>query len=148
VSTLHKTNIKLKQLIKNLFFSTSNKKILEITNDVKDLLLSSKISNGLLNLSVLHTSCSLMVQENADNTVLRDIRRFLDNIAPEEFNYFHNTEGPDDMPAHLKSLLTQTNLTLSIKEKKLILGTWQGIFLLEHRDANKKRNVLFHLIGD
>ena len=148
MSTLHKTNIKLKQLIKNLFFSTSNKNILEITNDVKDLLLSSKISNGLLNLSVLHTSCSLMVQENADNTVLQDIRNFLDNIAPKELNYFHNTEGPDDMPAHLKSLLTQTNLTLSIKEKKLILGTWQGIFLLEHRDANKQRNVLFHLIGD
>ena len=112
------------------------------------MLSRGEISNGLLNLSVLHTSCSLMIQENADNTVIMDIRSFLDKIAPEEFNYFHNTEGPDDMPAHLKTLLTQTNLTLSIKEKELILGSWQGIFLLEHRDANKKRNVFFHLIGD
>ena len=88
-----------------------------------------------------------MIQENADQTVLKDIRFFLDQIAPEQ-DYFHNTEGPDDMPAHLKSMLTQSNLTISVRNRNLVLGTWQGIFLLEHRISNKKRDILFHLIGD
>jgi len=137
----------LKQIIKNLEYQTSSKKIEEITNDVEARVSESKISNGLLNLSVLHTSCSLMIQENADQTVLKDIRFFLDQIAPEQ-DYFHNTEGPDDMPAHLKSMLTQSNLTISVRNGNLVLGTWQGIFLLEHRISNKKRDILFHLIGD
>tara|TARA_B100000686_G_C16545113_1_gene839466 strand:- start:166 stop:579 length:414 start_codon:yes stop_codon:yes gene_type:complete len=137
----------LKQIIKNLEYQTSSKKIEEITNDVEARVSESKISNGLLNLSVLHTSCSLMIQENADQTVLKDIRFFLDQIAPEQ-DYFHNTEGPDDMPAHLKSMLTQSNLTISVRNRNLVLGTWQGIFLLEHRISNKKRDILFHLIGD
>ncbi len=137
----------MKQIIKNLEYQTSSKKIEEITNDVEARVSESKISNGLLNLSVLHTSCSLMIQENADQTVLKDIRFFLDQIAPEQ-DYFHNTEGPDDMPAHLKSMLTQSNLTISVRNGNLVLGTWQGIFLLEHRISNKKRDILFHLIGD
>lgn len=137
----------MKQIIKNLEYQTSSKKIEEITNDVEARVSESKISNGLLNLSVLHTSCSLMIQENADQTVLKDIRFFLDQIAPEQ-DYFHNTEGPDDMPAHLKSMLTQSNLTISVRNRNLVLGTWQGIFLLEHRISNKKRDILFHLIGD
>ena len=105
------------------------------------------IENGLLNLSVLHTSCSLLIQENADPSVQLDIKNFLEEIAPEK-NYIHNSEGPDDMPAHLKSLLTQSHLSLSFKNKKLILGTWQGIFLLEHRVSNKIRTVQLHFIGD
>ena len=137
----------MKQIIKNLEYQTSSKKIEEITNDVEARVSESKISNGLLNLSVLHTSCSLMIQENADQTVVKDIRFFLDQIAPEQ-DYFHNTEGPDDMPAHLKSMLTQSNLTISVRNRNLVLGTWQGIFLLEHRISNKKRDILFHLIGD
>ena len=138
---------KLKQIIKNIEFQTSQRLIKEITDDVENLVCLGQIANGLLNLSVLHTSCSLMIQENADHTVLKDIKFFLNQIAPEK-KYFHSIEGPDDMPAHLKSMLTQSNLTLSVREKKLVLGSWQGIFLLEHRDAIKRRNVLFHLIGD
>ncbi len=105
------------------------------------------VFNGMLNLSILHTSCSLMIQENADITVLKDIENFLRRIAPED-NYLHDTEGPDDMPAHLKSLLTQSNLTMSIKNKKILLGTWQGIFLLEHRYQPKNRELFFHLLGE
>ena len=88
-----------------------------------------------------------MIQENADPNVLRDISVFLKKIAPEG-NYFHSTEGPDDMPAHLKSLLTQTHISLSLKDKKIILGTWQGIYLLEHRASSRKREVLVHLLGE
>jgi secondary thiamine-phosphate synthase enzyme len=89
-----------------------------------------------------------MIQENADPSVLKDISSFLERIAPEGDYYLHNTEGPDDMPAHLKSLITQTHISLSLKDKKIILGKWQGIYLLEHRAAKKTREVLFHLIGE
>ena len=88
-----------------------------------------------------------MIQENADPSVQLDIKNFLEEIAPEK-NYIHSSEGADDMPAHLKSLLTQTHISLSFKDKKLILGTWQGIFLLEHRVSDKIRHVQLHFIGD
>ena len=130
-----------------MYFSTSNKNFIDITQDVERELQKLEIENGLLNLSVLHTSCSLLIQENADPSVQLDIKNFLEEIAPEK-NYIHNSEGPDDMPAHLKSLLTQSHLSLSFKNKKLILGTWQGIFLLEHRVSNKIRTVQLHFIGD
>ncbi len=137
----------MKQIIEKIIFETSPCQIINITKNINEILKKTNIKQGLLNLSVLHTSCSLMIQENADKTVMLDVRQFLDKIAPED-DYLHNSEGPDDMPAHLKSLLTQTNLTLSIRKNILILGTWQGIFLLEHRNANKRREVFFHLIGD
>ena len=138
----------MKQIIEKLSFNTSASNILEITNQILDSISSFDLNSGLINLSVLHTSCSLMVQENADSTVLQDIKNFLNKIAPENQGYFHNTEGSDDMPAHLKTLLTQTNITLSLKKKKLILGTWQGIFLIEHRKQNKSRDVVFHFVGE
>ena len=119
---------------------------MNITNEIKRNLEDCAVKNGLLNLSVLHTSCSLMIQENADPMVLKDIKNFLEKLAPEQ-NYFHDSEGPDDMPAHLKSLITQTNLTLSVKDYNLTLGTWQGIFLLEHRLSDRIRNIQFHLMG-
>ncbi len=137
----------MSQIFKKMSFSTSNKNFIDITQDVERELQKLEIENGLLNLSVLHTSCSLLIQENADPSVQLDIKNFLEEIAPEK-NYIHNSEGPDDMPAHLKSLLTQTHLSLSFKNKKLILGTWQGIFLLEHRVSNKIRSVQLHFIGD
>ena len=137
----------MKQFIEKIKIETEGNQIININDKVNDLLLKSKINNGILNLSILHTSCSLMVQENADPTVMVDIKNFLNKIAPEN-GYFHNSEGPDDMPAHLKSLITQTNLTLSVKDKNLILGCWQGIFLLEHRYSKKIREVLFHLLGE
>tara|TARA_B100000900_G_scaffold413299_1_gene437006 strand:- start:856 stop:1269 length:414 start_codon:yes stop_codon:yes gene_type:complete len=135
------------QFFKKLAFRSSNKNFIDITKNIQKELGILEIKNGLLNLSVLHTSCSLLIQENADSTVQLDIRNFLEEIAPEK-NYIHNSEGPDDMPAHLKSLLTQTHLSLSFKNKKLILGTWQGIFLLEHRVSEKTRQVHLHFIGD
>ena len=135
------------QVFKKLTFSSSQKNFIEITSDIKKELEILDMQNGLINLSVLHTSCSLLIQENADPSVQLDIKNFLEEIAPEK-NYIHSSEGADDMPAHLKSLLTQTHISLSFKDKKLILGTWQGIFLLEHRVSDKIRHVQLHFIGD
>ena len=137
----------MRQTFKKLLLHTSKKNYLDITPNIKDELKITNIQNGLLNVSILHTSCSLLIQENADPSVLIDIRNFLEEIAPEK-NYVHNAEGPDDMPSHLKSLLTQTHLSLSFRDNDLILGTWQGIFLLEHRVSDKTREVLLHFIGD
>ncbi len=137
----------MKQFIEKIIFKTEGFEILNITKTIEDTVKKSQVSNGLLNLSILHTSCSLMIQENADPTVMKDIENFLKKIAPED-NYLHNTEGPDDMPAHLKSVLTQSNLTMSVKNKRILLGTWQGIFLLEHRYQQKNRELFFHLLGE
>ncbi len=135
------------QVFRKLTFNSSQKNFIEITSDIKRELETLNIQNGLINISILHTSCSLLIQENADPSVQLDIKNFLEEIAPEK-NYIHSSEGADDMPAHLKSLLTQTHISLSFKDKKLILGTWQGIFLLEHRVSDKIRNVQLHFIGD
>ena len=135
------------QVFKKLTFNSSQKNFIEITSDIKRELETLNMQNGLINISVLHTSCSLLIQENADPSVQLDIKNFLEEIAPEK-NYIHSSEGADDMPAHLKSLLTQTHISLSFKEKKLILGTWQGIFLLEHRVSDRIRNIQLHFIGD
>jgi len=135
------------QVFKKLTFNSSRKNFIEITIDIKRELDTLNMQNGLVNISVLHTSCSLLIQENADPSVQLDIKNFLEEIAPEK-NYIHNSEGADDMPAHLKSLLTQTHISLSFKDKKLILGTWQGIFLLEHRVSDKIRQIQLHFIGD
>ena len=135
------------QVFKKLTFNSSQKNFIEITSDIKRELETLNMHNGLINISVLHTSCSLLIQENADPSVQLDIKNFLEEIAPEK-NYIHNSEGADDMPAHLKSLLTQTHISLSFKDKKLILGTWQGIFLLEHRVSDKIRQIQLHFIGD
>ena len=137
----------MSQVFKKLTFNSSRKNFIEITSDIKRELDTLNMQNGLVNISVLHTSCSLLIQENADPSVQLDIKNFLEEIAPEK-NYIHSSEGADDMPAHLKSLLTQTHISLSFKDKKLILGTWQGIFLLEHRVSDKIRNVQLHFIGD
>ena len=135
------------QVFKKLTFNSSQKNFIEITSDIKRELETLNMQNGLINISVLHTSCSLLIQENADPSVQLDIKNFLEEIAPEK-NYIHSSEGADDMPAHLKSLLTQTHISLSFKDKQLILGTWQGIFLLEHRVSDKVRQVQLHFIGD
>ena len=135
------------QVFKKLTFNSSRKNFIEITSDIKMELDTLNMQNGLVNISVLHTSCSLLIQENSDPSVQLDIKNFLEEIAPEK-NYIHSSEGADDMPAHLKSLLTQTHISLSFKDKKLILGTWQGIFLLEHRVSDKIRHVQLHFIGD
>ena len=135
------------QLFKKIKIKTEPFEIINITDKVISLCNETKINSGLINLTILHTSCSLTIQENADPAVLLDILNFLKKVAPEG-NYNHDTEGPDDMPAHLKSLITQTNISLSLVNKNIMLGMWQGIYLLEHRASPMKREVLFHLIGE
>ena len=101
-----------------------------------------------MNLSILHTSASLTVQENASQDVLNDIRTFLSNLVPDSANYLHDVEGPDDMPAHLKTLITNTNLTVSVVSNKLVLGVWQGIYLCEWRKFGQTRSIIVHLLGE
>ena len=108
-----------------------------------------KILNGMLNINILHTIASLIIQENADPDVLYDLKNFFDKLAPMDNKlYQHTTEGKDDMPAHIKSALTNNQLTLSFKDKKLILGSWQGLYLFEHRLEKHIRVLSHHLIGE
>ena len=138
----------MKQFFETLVLNTENKSLIEITKHIYNFLNNSKISNGLLNLSILHTSASLIIQENADNDVKTDLIYFFDSIVKQDKNFLHTTEGGDDMPAHIKTALTQTNLTISIIENELKLGTWQGVYLFEHRLDPKSRKILMHVIGN
>ena len=138
----------MKQFFETLVLNTENKSLIEITKHIYNFLNNSKISNGLLNLSILHTSASLIIQENADSDVKTDLIYFFDSIVKQDKNFLHTTEGVDDMPAHIKTALTQTNLTISIIENELILGTWQGVYLFEHRLNPKSRKILMHVIGN
>ena len=138
----------MNQYFDDLIVPTEGFSMHSITRDVEKIVSDSGLSNGLCQLSVLHTSASLLIQENASSDVQRDIVRFLDSLAPmESGRYEHDLEGLDDMPAHLKTALTQTHLTLSIRDSRLVLGTWQGIFLLEHRTRGSRRYVHVHLVG-
>lgn len=120
----------------------------DISDTIQKKVQSSSISNGLVNLISVHTSCSLIIQENASKSVQDDLLNFFNKIAPMDGSYSHDSEGLDDMPAHIKSCLTQTNLTVSIKESQIVLGTWQGIFLFEHRTHAQKRTVKLHIFGE
>ncbi|HEX4761785.1 MAG TPA: secondary thiamine-phosphate synthase enzyme YjbQ [Sphingomicrobium sp.] len=120
----------------------------EFTDDVRSILSLSGISNGLATLFCTHTSASLVIQENAAPAARRDLERYFERIAPEDGSYEHDDEGPDDMPAHLRSALTQSQLSIPISGGKLALGTWQGIFLFEHRRSTPERHVVLHLIGE
>ena len=129
-------------------FKTEGYQLVNITRDIQELVNRNSFKKGLVNLTILHTSASLTVQENASKDVLSDINSFLSNLAPETANYLHHVEGPDDMPAHLKTLLTNSNLTLSVVSYKLVLGVWQGIYLCEWRKHAHTRSVLVHLLGE
>ena len=135
-------------LIEQLSFKTEGYQIVNITEKIQELIHRHEFKKGLVNLSILHTSASLIVQENASRDVLDDIRTFLSNLAPETANYLHDMEGPDDMPAHLKTLITNTNLTMSVASNKLLLGVWQGIYLCEWRKYGQTRSVIVHLLGE
>ena len=128
---------------------TNGINLYEITNNIIDWINKINLSSGLLNISIQHTSASLIIQESASNDVQRDLLTFLDNLVPmgDKKIYEHRFEGRDDMPAHIKTMLTNTNLTLSIIESKLQLGVWQGIFLFEHREQHHERHVTVHCIG-
>ena len=139
----------MNQYISKLNFETMGLGLIDITNEIKQAVKLSNIETGIVNLSIMHTSASLIIQENASNDVQRDLLTFLDNLVPmgDKEIYEHRFEGRDDMPAHIKTMLTNTNLTLSIIESKLQLGVWQGIFLFEHREQHHKRHVTVHCIG-
>ena len=130
-----------------LSFSTGGKKLLNITREISNWVREKKFETGLLTVFVKHTSASLVIQENADPDVLTDLESFFCRIVPEGGNYLHSAEGPDDMPSHIRSALTQTQLSIPLVEGKLALGTWQGIYLFEHRDISFNRKVVLHLIG-
>ena len=139
----------MRQISETLEITTNGLRLLEITNRIADFVHNSKINNGIINLSILHTSASLLVQENADPDVLKDLLNYFDRVAPMNPElYVHGAEGKDDMPAHIKTALTQTNLTLSIQDNSLALGTWQGIYLFEHRLHPHHRKVLMHIMGE
>ena len=136
-------------LIDDLIFNTSGKGMFEITENVNDWVSKNNINQGQLNLFIQHTSASLTIMENASPDVLDDINDFFLKLVPEDSSlYSHGYEGNDDMPAHIKYMLTQTSLTVPIKDKKLILGTWQGIFLFEHRYHSTNRKITLSFIGD
>ena len=137
------------QIFYELTVKTKGQGLYNFTKETTDWVKKQKIHNGILNLNILHTSASLTIQENADPDVLYDIKNFFDKLVPmNNVLYKHTTEGIDDMPAHLKTMLTNTQLTLSVKNKKLILGTWQGLYLFEHRLENQDRTISYHLMGD
>ena len=128
--------------------NTNGQKLYEFTDQAINWIEKSDFKNGILNLNIQHTSASLIVQENADPDVRTDLINYFDKLAPmDDSLYTHTTEGKDDMPAHIKSSLTNNQITLSIKNGKLILGTWQGLYLFEHRLVPQSRKILFHFLG-
>ena len=139
----------MKQAFHEIKINTTGQGLYDFTNKTISWLQNQKILNGVLNINILHTSASLVIQENADPDVLHDLKNFFDKLAPMDNKlYKHTTEGKDDMPAHIKSTLTNSQLTLSFKNKKLMLGTWQGLYLFEHRLEQHSRILTHHLIGD
>tara|TARA_B110000438_G_scaffold100116_1_gene99043 strand:+ start:125 stop:544 length:420 start_codon:yes stop_codon:yes gene_type:complete len=139
----------MKQAFHEIKINTTGQGLYDFTNQTISWLKKQSIENGMLNINILHTSASLVIQENADPDVLHDLKHFFDKLAPMDNKlYKHTTEGKDDMPAHIKSTLTNNQLTLSFKDKKLILGTWQGLYLFEHRLEKHTRTLTHHLIGD
>ena len=133
----------------NLKISTNGQKLYEFTEKTLEWIKKNQFNNGLINISIQHTSASLIVQENADSDVQTDLINYFDKLAPMKNDlYIHTTEGKDDMPAHIKSALTNNQISLSIKDKELLLGTWQGLYLFEHRLESHIRTLIHHYIGD
>ena len=135
------------QCFEEFCVETNGQGLYEITDSILKLCTASKIRNGLINLNILHTSASIIIQENADKNVLTDLLYYFKNLAPFIEEYTHMSEGKDDMPEHIRSALTHSHLVQSIKNSHLILGQWQGIFLFEHREKPRKRWLICHIIG-
>tara|TARA_Y100000389_G_C17092890_1_gene332135 strand:- start:153 stop:572 length:420 start_codon:yes stop_codon:yes gene_type:complete len=133
----------------NFEIDTNGQKLYDFTNDIVNWIDKNKFNNGIINLSIQHTSASLIIQENADPNVQTDLIDYFNKLVPMDTSlYTHTTEGKDDMPAHIKSSLTNNQISLSIKDKKLLLGTWQGVYLFEHRLSSQNRKIVFHFIGN
>ena len=138
----------MKQEFFKLKINTNGQRLYEFTDQTIEWINKQKFKNGILNISILHTSASLLVQENADPDVQIDLINYFDKLVPMDKSlYIHSTEGVDDMPAHIKSSLTNNQISLSIKNEKLLLGTWQGLYLFEHRLKSHTRSVIHHFIG-
>ena len=139
----------MRQLFHDIIINTNGRGFYNFTNETLEWIDKQKISNGILNVNILHTSASIVIQENADPDVLEDLENFFDKLVPMDKKlYKHIAEGKDDMPAHIRSTLTNNQLTISLKNKKLMLGTWQGLYLFEHRLTEHSRTLSHHLIGD
>lgn len=131
-----------------LRIDTSGRGFYEVTENLRDFARGARMSQGLLTIFCRHTSASLLLQENADPTVLRDLEAVFERLAPEGADYAHDTEGADDMPAHIRAALTQTQLSVPVIGGALALGTWQGVYLFEHRRRPHRREIALHLIGE
>ena len=138
----------MRQASGNLTVSTNGKGLVEISDEVRRWVDEQGLTDGLLTMFCRHTSASLVIQENAAPAARRDLEAYFDRIAPENAGYEHDDEGPDDMPAHIRSALTQSQLSIPLSGGRLALGTWQGIFLFEHRRAPHRRQLALHLIGE
>ena len=139
----------MKQEFYNLQIDTDGQRLYEFTNETKEWIKKNNFKNGILNLSIQHTSASIIVQENADPDVQTDLINYFDKLVPMNNKlYIHTTEGKDDMPAHIKSALTNNQISLSVKNKELLLGTWQGIYLFEHRLNPQTRTIIHHFFGE
>ena len=139
----------MKQEFFNLQITTNGQKLYEFTNETLAWIKKNNLKDGILNLSIQHTSASLIIQENADPDVQTDLINYFNKLVPMDENlYIHSTEGKDDMPAHIKSSLTNNQITLSIKKGVLVLGTWQGLYLFEHRLVPQSRKILIHFLGN
>ena len=139
----------MKQEFFNLKISTAGQRLYEFTDQTIQWINNNKFKNGMLNLSIQHTSASLIVQENADPDVQTDLINYFNKLVPMNNKlYVHTTEGKDDMPAHIKSALTNNQISLSIKNNELLLGTWQGLYLFEHRIETQNRTIIHHFIGE
>ena len=138
----------MKQIFYDIIVKTKGSGLYDFTDQTQDFVKKNKLINGILNINILHTSASLIIQENADPDVLYDLNNFFNKLVPMNNKlYKHTTEGKDDMPAHVKSALTNSHLTLSVKDNEIVLGTWQGLYLFEHRLANQNRRISCHFIG-
>ena len=139
----------MRQEFLNLELNTNGQKLYEFTNQINLWVSDNEFNNGIINLSIQHTSASLIIQENADPDVQTDLINFFNKLVPMDNSlYIHTTEGKDDMPAHIKSALTNNQISLSVKNKELLLGTWQGLYLFEHRIEKQKRLIILHYLGD
>jgi len=149
----------MEQVLSTLDFETKGQGFTEITKDINNWIQNNKLKKGILLVFLKHTSCSLIINENADINVLKDLSAYMKAIVPEEglysidrsskrIEYLHSQEGLDDMPAHIRTMLTSNNLSFSIVDSKLEIGLWQGIYIWEHRSSNKSRSLQLHAIGD
>tara|TARA_B100000965_G_C19511812_1_gene722294 strand:- start:517 stop:978 length:462 start_codon:yes stop_codon:yes gene_type:complete len=149
----------MKQILSNINFDTKGKGFTDITKDINVWIKNKKLKQGILLIFLKHTSCSLIINENADNNVLKDLSNYMEAIVPEKnffpidgtsrkIEYLHSEEGLDDMPAHIRTMLTSNNLSFSVINGKLEIGIWQAIYIWEHRRSNKSRTLQLHAIGD